>query len=504
MFTYKHLLTAPVFECDGHWFLRISDTRAVLIRHINGIPIEGFQGGWVPDFVYSGLGCVHLLALRRHDLQVTWLVAPDGRRLGDKLADLQPDQRMLLRDAVSSLGLAKPGGLVGDGLQFVEAVLLRDILALAAGQEGPHASPSPMTLQKGLSMLGAPHELRTVLRFVPGDDTLQLQEGWNTEVPGLCRAVGRLSMARSGIMLPAARCLLTLTLTPVAPNTEHHEEPVIEVMVNGRVVGNVRLDPKWQSDGADLAFWLPPERAGGGDFEITFRHSQDFMLTALRLAQGHALPDEALDPAALMLRFENIGDNCEFGLVQRHYRADPVGLLRFAGLETPRRLIRFLDDNFGQFGEPGSLGVTIIGGEYWIIDRTYNISYHTFRYQHEVAAEEVIRENEIKARYLKRKFVEDLEDGEKILVYKRVVTQDLHEVIALHAALNRFGKVNKLLWVTQAGEGHAPGDVEWVGDRLLKGYVGTISLTNAHHFDPEAWLLLCRNALAVFAAAGYG
>ncbi len=508
MFACKHLLPAPVLECDGQWFLRVDAMRAVRLRYIDNTPIEGFLDGWVPDFAYTGLGCMHLLALKRDGRHVTWLVAPDGRRLGDRLADLQPEQLMLLRDAVIALGLAEPGGLIGDGLQYVERGLLRGILGLAAG-EANGASSAAMT-SRSLSMLGAPHDLRTVLRFAPGDDTLELQAGWSLRTPGLCRAVGTLSTARAGIVAPAARYLLTLTLTPVAPEMAddaaeaRHGKPAVEVAVNGRVVGDVRLDPKWQSDGADFAFWLPPGRVGGRAFEIMFRHSQDFMLTALRLAQGGILPGEALDPADLMLRFENIGDNCEFGLVQRHYGSDPVGLLRFAGLENPRRLIRFLDDDFGRFGEPGSLGVRIIGGEYWIIDHVYGMASHTFRYQHEVAAEEVIRENEIKASYLKRKFVEDLEDGEKILVYKRVVTQDPHEIIALHAALNRFGTVNKLLWVTEAGDGQVAGDVEWVGDRLLKGYVGAISLTNAHDFDPEAWLLLCRNAWAAFEAAARG
>ncbi len=112
-----------------------------------------------------------------------------------------------------------------------------------------------------------------------------------------------------------------------------------------------------------------------------------------------------------------------------------------------------------------------------------------------------MRENEIKVGYLRRKFLEDLQDGEKIMVYKRVVTQDPHEIIALHAALNRQGSVNKLLWVTQADDRHLPGDVEWIGDRLLKGYLGAISLSDAHDFDPEIWLRLCRNAFVAFEAA---
>ena len=504
MFAYKHLIPDPVFQCDRSWYLRVGGKDAVLLKHLSGAPIEAFSRGWFPVFVYTGLQCIYLLALEAGDMRATWLLSPDGRRLGDKLADLVPDQRASLRQAVSSRGPAKVDWLVGDGMQLIEPLLLRDILDLAAEPDRPADSSRLAASKKTIAMLGAPHGLRLHLQFGPGDQTLLLQDGWSTE-GGRCRATGRLSTARGGIIMPAARHLLTLSLLPAELGGEPREEqhPVeLGIDVNGRSVGQVQLDPKWQSEGAIFAFWLPPELVNGQPFDIAFRHSGDFVLETLKIEQGHFLAEEALTPEALMLRFENIGDNCEFGLVQRHFTADPIGLLRFAGLRNPRRLIRFLTDKFGRFGEPGMLSAQVIGSEYFVIDKIYDLSYHTFRDQREATAEEVIRENEIKIDYMKRKFVEDLEEGAKIMVYKRVVTDDMHEIIALHAALNSFGTVNKLLWVTQADGDHAPGDVEWIGDRLLKGYVGTISLTNAHDFDAGIWLRLCRNALAAFNATG--
>ena len=502
MFAYKHLIPDPVFQCDRAWYLRIGGKDAVVLKHLSGVPIEAFSKGWFPVFVYTGLQCIYLLALEAGDMRATWLLSPDGRRLGDKVADLTPDQRNLLRQAVSSRGPAQVDWLVGDGMQLIEPLLLRDILGLAAEPARPAASPRLAAPERTLAMLGAPHQLRLQLQFQPGDQTLLLQEGWSTE-EGRCRATGRLSTARGGVVVPAARHLLTLSLLPAEPGAERQKEqhPVeLEVEVNGRSVGQVQLDPRWQGEGAVLAFWLPPELINGQPFEIAFRHSGDFLLETMKIEQGRSIVEEPPTPEALMLHFENIGDNCEFGLVQRHFNADPIGLLRFAGLRNPRRLIRFLTDKFGQFGEPGTLRAQVIGSEYFVIDKIYDLSYHTFRDQREATAEEVVRENEIKIGYLKRKFVEDLEEGGKIMVYKRVVTDDVHEIIALHAALNSFGSVTKLLWVTQAAGHHAPGDVEWVGDRLLKGYVRTISLTNAHDFDAGIWLRLCQNALAAFNA----
>src|SRR5690242_4928537 len=37
----------------------------------------------------------------------------------------------------------------------------------------------------------------------------------------------------------------------------------------------------------------------------------------------------------LLRKFESLGDNCEFGLVQRKAGIEPVYLLRFAGFEIP-------------------------------------------------------------------------------------------------------------------------------------------------------------------------
>jgi tetratricopeptide (TPR) repeat protein len=36
----------------------------------------------------------------------------------------------------------------------------------------------------------------------------------------------------------------------------------------------------------------------------------------------------ASDTAAVMIRFESLGDHCEFGTVQRHFHAEPLGLLK--------------------------------------------------------------------------------------------------------------------------------------------------------------------------------
>ena len=60
------------------------------------------------------------------------------------------------------------------------------------------------------------------------------------------------------------------------------------------------------------------------------------------------------------MRFESLGDNCEFGLFQRMCNAEPLGLFRFAGGYLPE-IIRGLNSGFSGLWGPGE-GYTQDGG----------------------------------------------------------------------------------------------------------------------------------------------
>ena len=178
--------------------------------------------------------------------------------------------------------------------------------------------------------------------------------------------------------------------------------------------------------------------------------------------------------------------------------SEPLGLLRFAGV---RDLHRLFASRFAGLGEPGTLVAYLAGSEYQIRDHEYGLFYHTFRYQDEIAPEEVLAENETKVRYLARKLTEDLEDGEKIFVYRRFVEDDLSTVAELHRVLRGYGPV-KLLWVTTGAPGRSPGDVEWAGPDLLRGYLAGDADNDPSVFDPEHWIGLLRNAFQAFGRIG--
>jgi hypothetical protein len=221
-------------------------------------------------------------------------------------------------------------------------------------------------------------------------------------------------------------------------------------------------------------------------------------------AIAHAVEAElGLSLKQLVLNFESIGQNCEFGLVQRRCGAEPLGLLRFAAVD-PRWLMHGLDDDFEGLGTPDTIEPELHGEqaprEYMIRERTHQLVYHTFRYEDEIGRD-AIREQEVKRlRFLRRKFLADLQDGEKILICKR--EPPLHEalVLPLFAALGCRGP-NTLLWVAEADDAHPPASVEVLTNGLMKGYIDRFAPgDNAHDLSLDCWIRLCANAYAVWPA----
>jgi hypothetical protein len=199
----------------------------------------------------------------------------------------------------------------------------------------------------------------------------------------------------------------------------------------------------------------------------------------------------------LAMRFESLGENCEFGLVQRRCGAEPLGLLRFSSTFL-RNLIRGLDSQFEGIGEPADVDPRLEGDgpekEYMVHEQRYGLVYHTFVYETQRSAW-LMREQEAgRLKFLRRKFLEELELSEKIFVYKRNAPVSEEEILPLLLALNRHGP-NRLLWVVPATEGRSPGSVEVVMPGLLKAYIDRFAPDDdAHEFSFATWIRICANA----------
>ncbi|HTW71348.1 MAG TPA: hypothetical protein VME47_15790 [Acetobacteraceae bacterium] len=204
-----------------------------------------------------------------------------------------------------------------------------------------------------------------------------------------------------------------------------------------------------------------------------------------------------LTTTQLVMQFESLGENCEFGLLQRRCDAEPLGLLRFSSTFI-RDLVRGLDAGFEGIGTPEDIEPRLEGmgneKEYMIADRRYGLLYHTFVLEHQRSAWLLKEQESTRLKFLHRKFMEELEAHEKIFVYKQNDQVSREEVRALFLALNRFGP-NTLLWVLPAESPAQVGTVEVLENGWFRGYVDRFApADNAHDLSLNAWLRVCLNA----------
>jgi hypothetical protein len=192
--------------------------------------------------------------------------------------------------------------------------------------------------------------------------------------------------------------------------------------------------------------------------------------------------------------------------MQRRCGAEPLSLLRFANTLLPS-LLRGLDVGFEGLGERDDLTFRLEGRmkpEYIIQEQRYGLVYHTFRYRGEIDEAKFVTSEASRLKFLVRKFVEDLQGGDKILVCKRNAPLREEEILPVVAGVNVYGP-NTVLWVVPADREHPPGSVHWVMPGLIQGYIDRFAPNeNAHDLSLEIWLELCVNAFELWRTSGRG
>lgn len=197
----------------------------------------------------------------------------------------------------------------------------------------------------------------------------------------------------------------------------------------------------------------------------------------------------------LTLRFESLGQNCELGLVQRRYGAEPLGLLRWA-TTNPDELIAGLQRKFDGFGELENVRLDLEKTEIMVNEDLFKIFFHTFTQQSEALDLENFRIKQSRhLKFLARTFIDRLGDGDKIYVYRpdQIWSNQAYEEI--YSELQKFGALN-LLIVKRADQQHPANQVECVHDRLYFGYVERFGLDRGPVWDIafDSWVALLRNA----------
>jgi hypothetical protein len=281
----------------------------------------------------------------------------------------------------------------------------------------------------------------------------------------------------------------------------------LTVLVNDREVGSFFV-----REVTSIACRVPWEAIVGGDrLAVVFRHpdaakprqvsgvadEREIALAFERLSfcrEADATGTASLPLEALMLQFESLGENCEFGLVQRRCGADPLGLLRFASAPLPA-LLPALQARFEGIGDWDRIEVRVSGNrqEYLVHDRRFGFLYHPWVLIGEATAEDIHRREAKQLPLLRRKLIEDLEEARKIFVYHGMRPLNEAQVRGLAAAMRAYGPTT-LLWVELQDEAHPAGTIDCLGAGLLKGYIDRFAPgENAHDLSLAGWIALCQN-----------
>jgi hypothetical protein len=218
---------------------------------------------------------------------------------------------------------------------------------------------------------------------------------------------------------------------------------------------------------------------------------------------GAAPADSIVPPAhidrgaakRMMYRFESLGENCEFGLVQRKLGAEPAGLLRFASAPVDR-LITALDADFQGMGVAGQIEIERADKEYMVFDKRFGFRYHAWVKLGEKEPSQIVQDELARVPVLIEKMMEDLTSGQKIFVFHGMRPLAMQQAERLCGAIRRHGP-GTLLWVELANDANLPGTVTQLGPGFLKAYIDRFAPgENAYDFSLNTWLTICNAALA--------
>jgi tetratricopeptide (TPR) repeat protein len=202
-------------------------------------------------------------------------------------------------------------------------------------------------------------------------------------------------------------------------------------------------------------------------------------------------PKDSEDPTTLVMQFESLGGaghGCEFGIFQRRFSAEPLGLLRWADLDH-NLLTRALETDFEGVGDAEHTELFAPPSErpeYWTRDRRYWMAMRCFIYADQIPYEKMFQQVCRRLQFLRRKLLTDLRIGEKVFVFKcikRNLTDS--ELSRLHAAVRRYGE-NTLLYVRYEDSEHPNGTVEIKADGLMIGYIDHFSHSPSDEHLPDA------------------
>ncbi len=286
----------------------------------------------------------------------------------------------------------------------------------------------------------------------------------------------------------------------------------LEVVVNGVMVARLVLRAKTQielmvpaaviGDGpaVEVVFhWpdatAPSELGGSGDSRALAFAMGLVELRPLTPGARPAVAARRAEDRAMLMDIQSLGANCELGMVQRHFGAEPFGLFRWASTPLPN-LVRALEARFEGFGLPENLEVWMDDAtEFHVIDKVFGFKNHSFAFQNKGAKrEDILRREATRLPFLKRLLIEDLECSSKLFCFHDADKSSLDKVKALAGAVNRFN-LNFLLWVCSSKDSEKIGTARILAPNIIIGFVDRFEKsTDVRNPSSDVWLKVIRQA----------
>ena len=222
---------------------------------------------------------------------------------------------------------------------------------------------------------------------------------------------------------------------------------------------------------------------------------------------------EDLSIGSILPQFESLGGGgsnntavygCEFGFFQRQCGIEPLSLLRWSGVSLTS-LTRALEAGFAGVGAPGStvLRAKPNSSDWAMVDTTYDIFCdHTHLERISVPEQQAHAMMCQRMSFLSRKLTEDLEDGDKIFVYRYAgPLPDEAELTRLAEAVNGFGP-SLLFLVCRAAGDDVPLSIRRIHDGLVVGFIDWFATDRPGcPWNIAGWTRLCQAVYAEWTGA---
>jgi hypothetical protein len=209
--------------------------------------------------------------------------------------------------------------------------------------------------------------------------------------------------------------------------------------------------------------------------------------------------------AALLQRFESLGDNCEFGFVQRANGYEGGGLLRWS-ISPLDKLIVCLETDFRDLYMFDNLAPSAPD---MVRDVATGLMFHTQMHSidghfvlGDAARLEIYAREKHKMDYLLDKFRRKIREQDTVCVYKRNSGITDTDAKRLQQSLNKLGP-SHLLVVTSTADHTRWGAAERSKSGFLAGWIDEFApYFAADHISIRIWNLLLRNASGYISSEG--